>query len=176
MSEKNTFSDEETAVLKDLAKAETDKRNEEEHQKKEDDRIFYDKQVEWYSVLAEASVTTRFERDRQLLTIAALAIGALITLKSDIDKDFLTLGFWLLSAISFMVTIIVCLNIFQKNTELLEALIAETAEPDRKHERQRLDAALGLRDKIMYFSFIFGIILMFAFAIKGLGISLYFNS
>ena len=87
-------------------------------QKEENKAVNDGKEIEWYSVLANANVNTRFEKDRQLLTLASLAIGVLVSFINKITSYYL-LGFWLFSGICFLITIILSLNIFQKNQYVL---------------------------------------------------------
>lgn len=119
-------------------------------QKEENKAVNDGKEIEWYSVLANANVNTRFEKDRQLLTLASLAIGVLVSFINKITSYYL-LGFWLFSGICFLITIILSLNIFQKNQYVLEDLI-------KGKNTDRLDNTLKTMDVFMYWSFILGIL------------------
>lgn len=119
-------------------------------QKEENKAVNDGKAVEWYSVLANANVNTRFEKDRQLLTLASLAIGILVSFIKDVTNYYL-FGFWLFSSGCFLTTIILSLNIFQKNQYVLEDLI-------KGKNTDRLDTTLKTMDAFMYWSFILGVL------------------
>ncbi len=119
-------------------------------QKEENKAVNDGKEIEWYSVLANANVNTRFEKDRQLLTLASLAIGVLVSFMNKITSYYL-LGFWLFSGVCFLTTIILSLNIFQKNQYVLEDLI-------KGKNTDRLDNTLKTMDVFMYWSFILGVL------------------
>ncbi len=107
--------------------------------------------------MANANVNTRFEKDRQLLTIASLAIGVLVSFMKDIDKYYL-FGLWVFSGICFLGTIILSLNIFQKNQYVLEDTI-------KGLNTDRLDATLKTMDILMYWSFILGVLTLLILSI-----------
>lgn len=124
---------------------------------KENKTINDGKAIEWYSILVNANVTTRFEKDRQLLTLASLAIGVLASFMRDITNSY-SFGFWLFSGICFLVTIILSLNIFQQNQDLLEDII-------NAKNTDRLDAILKKKDDWMFWIFIFGVFSLFILAL-----------
>ena len=119
-------------------------------QKEENKAVQDGKEIEWYAALVNANFETRFELDRQLLTIASAAIGVLVSFMNDISSLFLFI-LWLVSGLAFLSTIILALNI-------LEAII-------NGQETSLLDNSLNIKDLIMKCCFIFGIITLFFVAI-----------
>ena len=69
-------------------------------QKEENKTINDGKAVEWYAALVNANFETRFELDRQLLTIASAAIGVLVTFMSGIN-GYLMPGFGMCTGLCF---------------------------------------------------------------------------
>lgn len=107
--------------------------------------------------MVNANFETRFELDRQLLTIASAAIGVLVSFMNDIT-NFPLFILWLTSGLAFLSTIVLALNIFKNNKFLLEAII-------NGQETSLLDNSLKNKDIVMKCCFIFGIISLFFTAI-----------
>lgn len=131
-------------------------------QKEENKAVQDGKEIEWYAALVNANFETRFELDRQLLTIASAAIGVLVSFMNDVDKLFLFI-LWLTSGLAFLSTIVLALNIFKNNKFLLEAII-------NGQETSLLDNSLKNKDIVMKCCFILGIITLFLVAILQLKI------
>lgn len=110
-------------------------------QKEENKAIRDGKEIEWYAALVNANFGTRFELDRQILTIASAAIGVLVSFMDDISSLLLFI-LWLASGLAFLSTIILALNIFKNNKFLLEAII-------NGQETSLLDNSLKIKDLIM---------------------------
>lgn len=83
--------------------------------------------------LLAAWFTTRFERDKHLVALASAGIGLLITLLSSLGSTskFQT-GMYLISILSFIVTIAVGLFIFNYNAKYLETVMKE--DDENSHE------------------------------------------
>lgn len=126
-------------------------------QKEENKAIQDGKEIEWYAALVNANFETRFELDRQLLTIASAAIGVLVSFMNDII-NFPLFILWLTSGLAFLSTIVLALNIFKNNKFLLEAII-------NGQETSLLDNSLKNKDIVMKCCFIFGVISLFFTAI-----------
>ena len=73
--------------------------------------------------LLSAWTTTRMEKDKQLLTLSALAIGLLVTLRSEID-DVCAYYVWLSSGASFLFSIIIILRVLHLNSVYIEQILA----------------------------------------------------
>lgn len=129
-------------------------------QKEENKAVQDGKEIEWYAALVNANFETRFELDRQLLTIASAAIGVLVSFMNDISSLFLFI-LWLVSGLAFLSTIVLALNIFKNNKFLLEAII-------NGQETSLLDNSLKNKDMIMKCCFILGIITLFFVALPKL--------
>ena len=131
-------------------------------QKEENKAVNDGKQIEWYAALINANFETRFELDRQLLTIASAAIGVLVTFMSDI-KGYLMTGLWMFAGLCFLGTILLALNIFKNNRYLLESII-------NNKETSLLDKSLKCKDIAMKWSFVIGTVALFMLAILNLKI------
>ena len=83
------------------------------------------KEVEFYSASVNAWFTTHFEKNKQILTLSALAIGLLMFFYDDLrtTSEFVL---WIGSGICFISCILLCLHIFGKNARYLKAIIKET--------------------------------------------------
>ncbi len=152
------INEEQEKILKELI----DNKVQENKQKKENKAVNDGKQIEWYAALVNANFETRFELDRQLLTIASAAIGILVTFMSDI-KGYLMTGLWMFAGLCFLATILLALNIFKNNRYLLESIINDK-------ETSLLDKSLECKDIAMKWSFIIGTVALFVLAILNLNI------
>ena len=131
-------------------------------QKEENKAVNDGKEIEWYAALVNANFTTRFELDRQLLTIASAAIGVLVTFMSDINSLLMS-GLWFFAGVCFLATIMFSLNIFKNNRYLIECIL-------NNQETSFLDNSLRNKDIMMKWCFIVGIITLFIVAILKLNI------
>lgn len=147
------LNDEQENALKELIdnKIKTDKQ-------KEENKVVNDgKQIEWYAALVNANFETRFELDRQLLTISSAAIGVLIAFVKEIESIWLN-ALWILSGSFFLATILFALNIFKNNRKLLEGII-------QGKDTGLLDESLDNKDYLMKICFIMGVIFLFVIAL-----------
>ena len=133
-----------------------------------------DKKVAYYSALVNAMITTSMEKDKQLLTLSALGIGAILT--------FITMGcntpshisptLLLIPLVFFLTTIVSCLFIFGKNSEHLTLLNTRDNKIDNNQSADDENAKIyhirkvfGWWDKIIFLSFILGVLSLCGFAL-----------
>lgn len=133
--------------------------------KEENKEIEVGKQIEWYAAVINANINTRFELDRQLLTISSAAIGVLVSFMNDI-KTLILFGFWGLSGFCFLMTVILALNIFKNNRYVLEGHLQGI-------NTQIIDDSLRNKDILMRFCFILGIVSLIVLALLKLQIFSY---
>ncbi len=108
------------------------------------------KEIAFYTATVTAWYTTKFEKDKYLLTLSSAGIGLLVTLVTTVGlKTPYTALMYALAVVSFLVCILVILAIFDRNAKHLENIIQKDEEKD---------PALRAYDKIASFSFVFGIV------------------
>lgn len=152
------LSKEQEKILEDFL----EEKNQENKRLKENKAINDGKEIAWYAALVNANFATRFELDRQLLTIASAAIGLLVAFMNKITSCWLSV-LWLISGMVFLITIILALNIFKNNRYLLENII-------NGKDVSLLDESLKNKDTIMKWSFIIGVISLFLIAVLNLNV------
>jgi hypothetical protein len=83
-----------------------------------------EKEIAFYSSLVQAWIDTRMELDRTLVTLSAGGIGLLATLLTTVGVvRRWHLWFYALSALGFLIALIVELVIFKKNAAIIEEII-----------------------------------------------------
>lgn len=91
------------------------------------------KNIAFYSVLLETWIENRMERDRTLVTLSAGGIGLLVTIIAAFGiRSICELVFYGMAIIGFVVTIILALVIYQKNSKEIEASLRGTEPPNLK--------------------------------------------
>ncbi len=111
---------------------------------------FREKEAAFYSATINAWYTTRFEKDKHLLSLASAGIGLLVTLATAIGvANICIAAMYILAVISFLICVLVVLTIFGPNADHLEKLI---------HGREDSDPVLGILDKTASSSFVFGVV------------------
>lgn len=121
-----------------------------EEQEKRLQRELEGKNIAYYSVLLNAWIQTRMERDKTLVTLSAAAVGLLVTLLTTVGINKQWVIFLYLGAfIGFSLTIFTSLKIYQKNSEHIEEQIKEPSGNDPQLEKY---------DKLSRFSFYGGVI------------------
>ena len=116
--------------------------NEEDSYKKKD--------IAFYSATVNAWYTTKFEKDKHLLSLSTAGVALLVTLATTVGALTLcTVAMYFLAVFSFLVCILTVLSIFSRNADHLQRLIKED---------EKKDPVLGLLDKSASTSFVFGII------------------
>lgn len=79
------------------------------------------KTIAYYSVMLDAWVETRLARDKTLVSLSAGGVGVLVTLLTTKGVSHLwELGLYLGSFGGFLVTLLLALTLYQKNSELIE--------------------------------------------------------
>jgi len=113
-----------------------------------EDKLKDEKEVAYYSALVNAWINTKMERDKTLLILSSGGIGILVTLLSTLGAvNCLGIVFYVLAFISFLITMIILVTIFDKNSKHIEEAIKGKKDSDPK---------LDLLDKISLWSFILG--------------------
>jgi len=116
----------------------------------EDEESYKDKDVAFYSATLTAWYTTKFEKDKHLLSLSTAGIGLLVTLATTVGvTQVCTAAMYVLAVISFLVCILSVLIIFGRNANHLQHLVSGTEDRD---------SILSLLDKLASSSFVFGII------------------
>ncbi|MCK5601196.1 hypothetical protein KAR91_04985 [Candidatus Pacearchaeota archaeon] len=122
-----------------------------------EEEIEQNKNIALYSAKCNAWVNTRMERDKSLLTLSTAGIGFLITLF--VNFDITECGqniLCLLAGISFFVTIISCLLIFNRNAKHIEESVQSGKDED---------SVLKVLDNIVFWGFIVGLIFIILFGV-----------
>ena len=110
------------------------------------------KELEFYAASVEAWYSTRFERDKSLLTLAGGGIGLLITLLSTVGiRSRESLILYLLALVAFTVCLGAVLWIFHRNSDHIEEIIV-----DGKTTKDRW---LTLLDRVAVLTFLFAVVL-----------------
>lgn len=113
------------------------------------------KMISYYSSIYNGWLTTRLEHDKSILTLATSAIGLLITLLiTKTSVAIFELILFLTALIAFSISALIALHIFEKNSDLLEAIAN-----DKSYKRD--DKALKIFDAIKKYCFYIGIIITF---------------
>ena len=112
------------------------------------------KDVAFYQELISAWASSRMEKDKQLLTLSALAIGLLMIFWPEIN-DFCSLFIWLVVAAPFVISIIIILQIFSQNSDYIEQVIQNNDQEKKKRLEKSLECKTWLASKL----FICGVIL-----------------
>lgn len=117
--------------------SEEDKKSQYELRLKE----YHDNRVAYYDSWTKAWIENRMEKDKQLLTLSALAIGLLVGVFDQPDCPF-EIGLWLLAGLSFLACVFTILFIFKRNSDYIETLTA-------KHlaEKEEEEVALAKKER-----------------------------
>lgn len=114
------------------------------------DDNYKEKDVAFYGATLSAWYTTKFEKDKHLLSLSTAAIGLLVTLITAVGTSAVcTMVMYSLAVLSFLICVMSVLTIFGRNAKHLEELVQGTSDKD---------AILSALDKLASSSFIFGII------------------
>lgn len=117
------------------------------------------KQVAYYSALVNAWVTTRMEKDTQLLTLSSAGIGLIIIFQHKLSNVFQFI-LWIFAGICFLISIYLLLSIFSDNGDLIESEINE------RSLKNKLDKKILLKTEISKWLFIIGAVSAFVLAIS----------
>lgn len=115
-----------------------------------DDDIYKGKEIAFYEVSLNAWYTTRFEKDKHLLSLSSAAIAVLVTLITAVGvKSPYTGVMYGLAVTSFLVCILTVLSVFGRNADYLQNVVQGS---------DATDPTLRTMDKVSKSSFIFGIV------------------
>lgn len=79
------------------------------------------KEIEYYSQIVSAWVTTKLEKDKSILTISAAGLGLLVTLISTLGiNNFTEMILYICTIFFFMIAIVTMILIFERNSHRLE--------------------------------------------------------
>tara|TARA_Y100001001_G_scaffold158769_1_gene178757 strand:+ start:504 stop:1070 length:567 start_codon:yes stop_codon:yes gene_type:complete len=113
------------------------------------DDNYNEKDVAFYSATLSAWYTTKFEKDKHLLSLSTAAIGLLVTLVTTIGtSEVCTAAMYILAVLAFLICVLTILAIFDRNSKHLEDLVKETDDRDQ---------LLSTLDKVASSSFVLGI-------------------
>ena len=119
------------------------------------------KGVAYYSALVNAWITTRMEKDKQLLTLSAAGIGLIIIFQPKLSTIF-EFWIWILSGVCFLLSICLLLSVFTDNGDLIEAEIVES----KSILKDKLNKRVSLKTKLSGWLFVLGATLAFVLAIS----------
>jgi hypothetical protein len=86
-----------------------------------------EKDVAYYSALVTAWVESRMELDKSLVTLSAGGIGLLVTILSTVGvKESWELMLFSGAFISFLISIVACIIIFKRNSQIIEISLRDT--------------------------------------------------
>ena len=125
------------------------------------------KNVSFYEVLFTAWMDNRMEKDKQILTLSALAIGLLMTFRSEI-KDFCSFFILALASLSFTGSMIVVLGIFKKNSDYLMQLIQKSNKREQtdKEKKEIVDNERTLQSRTSWAFLLFIVGVGFTFILS----------
>ena len=116
----------------------------------ESEDSYKEKDVAFYSATLSAWYTTKFEKDKHLLSLSAAGIGLLVTLATAVGvANYYTAIVYVLAVVSFLVCILAVISIFGRNADHLERLVAGADEQDN---------VLSILDGVASASFVIGIV------------------
>lgn len=116
----------------------------------EEDKLKSEKEIAYYTALVNAWINTKMERDKTLLILSSGGVGILVTLLSTIGAvNCIGIIFYMLAFISFVITMIVLVTIFDKNAKHIEDTIKGKKDSDPK---------LDFLDNLSLWAFILGAI------------------
>lgn len=112
--------------------------------------VYNGKEIAFYEATVTAWYTTRFEKDKHLLSLSSAAIAVLVTLITAVGvKSPYTGVMYSLAVFSFLICILTVLSVFGRNAKYLESVVQGS---------DKNDPALAIMDKISKTSFILGIV------------------
>lgn len=112
------------------------------------------KEIEFYSNLCQAWISTRMEKDKSLLALSVGAIGLLTTLlTTSSDLTRFSFGAYLLAIVSFIICACSVLLIFHLNSECVENAIKQEGA-NKKGD----NSCLKIFDLVVVVSFVIGLV------------------
>lgn len=108
------------------------------------------KEVEYYSNLMNAWITTRMEKDKAILALSTGGIGVLITFFNNISIDNkISFFLYILALLCFIVSIYSAIKILSENADYCMAIMSEE-EPEN-------EGKIGTLDNLLVWSFLLGL-------------------
>lgn len=130
----------------------------ETEQEQRERREFEGKNVAHYSVLLQAWIDTKMERDRTIVTLSSAGVGLIVTILTMVGtKRCWEIGLYGCAVAGFLMAIAASLLIFHRNSAHIEQAIGGSSEKDVQLEKY---------DSIQMASFVSGVALL---AIVGVG-------
>lgn len=123
-----------------------------------------EKHVAFYQTFLSAWTASRMEKDKQVLTLSALAIGLLTTFRSELD-DVFAFCVWLSAGASFVISIVIILLIFGQNSDYIEQIIRD----DNQDKKMGVEKSLQRKTLWGFRLFVIGVVLTVFLAIYGTG-------
>ena len=114
------------------------------------------KEVAYYGALVNAWISTRMEKDKQILTLSAAGVGLIVLFKPEL-KNICEFLLWSISGISFLLSIFLLLSIFSQNSDLIQA---EIQEPDSALKK-KIEKQVSTKTKWSGWLFLSGAVLFF---------------
>ena len=114
------------------------------------------KQVSYYETLVSAWVLSRLEKDKQIVTLSAVAIGWLTTFRSALT-DVWSFLIWLFANLFFIGSIIVVLIVFTRNSDHIQIIIEQDGNYDERKSRH--ENGLRRLTSCAFTFFVIGVIL-----------------
>jgi hypothetical protein len=94
------------------------------------------KNIEYYSIMLSAWINTKMERDKTLVTLAAAAIGLLITILTTVGtNNIIEMILFAISICLFLTTIWSSLTIYQLNSKHIEDSLRGSSQSNSKLEK-----------------------------------------
>lgn len=121
------------------------------------------KNVAFYQTFLSAWVSSRMEKDKQILTLSALAIGLLMTFRGELS-DVFAFTVWLIAGFAFVASITIILLIFGQNGDYIEKIIR-----DDDGARVELEKSLHRKTFWAFGLFLVGVVLTIFLAVYGAG-------
>lgn len=122
------------------------------------------KNVAFYQTFLSAWTESRMEKDKQILTLSALAIGLLMVFRKELD-DVLAFCIWLGAGTAFVAAIVIILLIFGQNSDYIEHIIRDDNQPDKLI----IEKSLQRKTLWAFCLFVIGILLTIILAVLGAG-------
>ena len=134
--------------------------------------LHVNKKAAYYQELVSAWINTSMEQDKSILSISVAGIGVFITLlTTSKSMNFCSIVFAFLSMVSFLITTVLILIIFSKNTDYIEKEIQRenTAglEGNINAGEQRKHAMLDIFKNLLFsLGIVFAIIFVIVFVLR----------
>ena len=122
------------------------------------------KQVAAYQANLSAWMANRMEKDKQVLTLSALGIGLLVTLRSELD-DVCAFWVWLFAGGAFLLSVISILCVFQINSIYIKQIIRNDDKKKKEYTNDILKLSTWFADLMFAIGVIFTVLLVGAFLV-----------